>query len=134
MLLKERQVSRPRCFVFEIWVLPASVFVFETTLGVWTNLENKTSWASLIAKQQKQAITVGSSSGFNVRLLHDWSNFDLPKLMPVKHISLMPVSCLSITITIYLYGAYSLRVPNHFTLIKKLKIALINKRFKKWLK
>ena len=27
--------------------------------------------------------TVFFSSGFNVKLLHDWSNFDLPKLMPV---------------------------------------------------
>ena len=24
-----------------------------------------------------------------MKLLHDWSNFDLPKLMPVEHISLM---------------------------------------------
>ena len=32
----------------------------------------KTSWASLPAKQ---AVTVGFSSGFNVKLLHDWSNF-----------------------------------------------------------
>ena len=93
-------------------------------LGVWTNLVYKTSWASLPAKQQKQAITVGSSSGFNVRLLHDWSNFDLPKLMLVKHISLMSASCLSITITIYLYRAYTLRVHKRFTLIKKLKIVL----------
>ena len=43
----------------------------------------------------KQAITVGSSSGLNVKLLHDWSNFDLPKLMPVEHIFLMPSSCFS---------------------------------------
>ena len=27
--------------------------------------------------------TVFFSSGFNVKSLHDWSNFDLPKLMPV---------------------------------------------------
>ena len=46
----------------------------------------------------KQAITVGSSSGLNVKLLHDWSNFDLPKLMPVEHIFLMPSSCLSLTL------------------------------------
>ena len=96
----------------------------KSPLGVWTNLVYKTSWASLPAKQQKQAITVGSSSGFNVRLLRDWSNFDLPKLMPVKHISLMSASCLSITITIYLYRAYTLRVHKRFTLIKKLKIVL----------
>ena len=96
----------------------------KSPLGVWTNLVYKTSWASLPVKQQKQAITVGSSSGFNVRLLLDWSNFDLPKLMPVKHISLMSASCLSITITIYLYRAYTLRVHKRFTLIKKLKIVL----------
>ena len=42
--------------------------------------------------------TVFFSSGFNVKLLHDWSNFDLPKLMPVEHISLMPSSCLSLTL------------------------------------
>ena len=36
--------------------------------------------------------------GFNVKLLHDWSNFDLPKLMPVEHIFLMPSSCLSLTL------------------------------------
>ena len=29
----------------------------------------------------------------------DWSNFDLPELMPVEHISLMPSSCLSLTNT-----------------------------------
>ena len=66
----------------------------ELQLGVWTNPVYKTSWASLPAKQ---AITVGCSLGFNVNLLHDWSNFDLPKLMPVEHISLMPASCLSLT-------------------------------------
>ena len=36
------------------------------------------------------------SSGFNVKLLHDWSNFDL---MPLEHISLMPSSCLSLSNT-----------------------------------
>ena len=41
--------------------------------------------------------TVGFSSGFNVKLLHDWSNFDLPRLMPVEHIFLMPLLCLSLT-------------------------------------
>ena len=46
----------------------------------------------------KQAVTVGFSSGFNAKLLHDWSNFDLPKLMPVEHIFLMPSSCLSLTL------------------------------------
>ena len=69
---------------------------FESPLSVWTNPVYKTSWASLPAKQ---AITVGSSSGFNVKLLHDWSSFDLPKLMPVEHISLMPSSYLSFTNT-----------------------------------
>ena len=68
---------------------------FESLLGVWTNPVYKTSWASLPAKQ---AVTVGLSSGFNVKLLHDWSNFDLPKLMPVEHIFLMPSSCLSLTL------------------------------------
>ena len=43
--------------------------------------------------------TVVSSSGFNFKLLHDWRNFDLPKLTPVEHISLMPSSCLSLTNT-----------------------------------
>ena len=33
-----------------------------------------------------------------MKLLHDWSNFDLPKLMPVEHIFLMPSSCLSLTL------------------------------------
>ena len=47
----------------------------------------KTSWASLPAKQ---AVTVCSSSGFNVKLLHDWSTFDLPKRTPEEHICLMP--------------------------------------------
>ena len=69
---------------------------FKSPLGVWTNPVHKTSWASLPAKQ---AITVGSSSDFNVKFLHDWSNFDLPKLMPVEHISLMPSSGLSLTNT-----------------------------------
>ena len=68
---------------------------FESLLGVWTNPVYKTSWASLPAKQ---AVTVGFSSGFDVKLLHDWSNFDLPKLMPVEHIFLMPSSCLSLTL------------------------------------
>ena len=63
----------------------------------WTNSVYKTSWASLPAKQ---AVTVGFSSGFNVKLLHDCShdNFDLPKLMPVERIFLMPSSCLSLTL------------------------------------
>ena len=51
--------------------------------------------ASLPAKQSG---TVGFSSGFIVKLLHDWSNFGLPKLMPVEHIFLMPSSCLSFTL------------------------------------
>ena len=42
--------------------------------------------------------TVFFSSGFNEKLLHDWSNFDLPKLLPVEHIFLMPSSCLSLTL------------------------------------
>ena len=67
---------------------------FESLLSVWTNPVYKTSWASFPAKQ---AATVGFSSGFNVKLLHDWSNFDLPRLMPVEHIFLMPLLCLSLT-------------------------------------
>ena len=31
--------------------------------------------------------TVGSSSGFNVTFLHDWSSFDLPKLMPKETVN-----------------------------------------------
>ena len=65
----------------------------ELPLGVRTNPVYKTSWASLPAKQ---TITAGSSAGFNVKLLHDWSNFDLPKLMPEKDICLMTASCLSL--------------------------------------
>ena len=65
----------------------------ELPLGLWKNSVCKTSWASLPAKQ---AITVGSSSGFNVKLLHDWSIFDLPKRMPEEHVCLMPASCLSL--------------------------------------
>ena len=38
-----------------------------------------------------QLVLVRSSFN-NVKLLHDWSNFDLLKLMPVEHISWMPVS------------------------------------------
>ena len=60
---------------------------FESLLGVWANPVNKTSRASLPAKH---AVTVGFSSDFNVKLLHDLSDFDLPKLIPVEHIFLMP--------------------------------------------
>ena len=42
---------------------------YESPLGVRINPEYKTSCVSLSAKQ---AITVASSSGFNVKLLHDW--------------------------------------------------------------
>ena len=43
MFLKGRQVSRFRCFVFEIWLLSASVFIFEcfvfkTTMNLGTEL------------------------------------------------------------------------------------------------
>ena len=68
---------------------------FESLLGLWTNPVYKTSWASLPAKQ---AVTVGLSSVFNMKLLHDWSNFDLPKLMPVENTFLMPSTCLSPTL------------------------------------
>ena len=47
----------------------------------------------------KQAITVGSSSRFILKLLPEWSNFDLPKLVSAEHISLMPASCLSLSNT-----------------------------------
>ena len=52
-----------------------------------------------LPNNRKQAITVGSSLGFNVKFLHDCSNFDLPKLMPVENISLIPSSCLSLSNT-----------------------------------
>ena len=43
MFLKGRQVSRFGCFVFEIWVLSASLFIFEyfvfkTTINLGTEL------------------------------------------------------------------------------------------------
>ena len=44
----------------------------------------------------QQAITVGSSLSFSVTFLHDWSNFDLPKLMPIEHIFFDAASCTSI--------------------------------------
>ena len=65
---------------------------FELPHSVWTNPVYKTSWASLPAKQANYS---WFQFRFNVKLLHDWSNFDLPKLTPVEHISLMPSSCLS---------------------------------------
>ena len=95
---------------------------FESLHGVWTNPVYKTSWASLPAKQ---AVTVGSSSGFNVKLLHDWSNFDLPKLMPVEHIFLMPSSCLSLTLI-------HARIHANKLLITALPIR--NLRPQKWIK
>ena len=33
-----------------------------------------------------------------MKLLHDWSYFDVPKLMPVEHIFLMPSLCLSLAL------------------------------------
>ena len=65
----------------------------ESPLGVWANPVYKTSWASLPAKQ---AITVDSSSGFNAKLIDDWSNFDLPKRMPEEHICFISALCLSL--------------------------------------
>ena len=54
----------------------------------WTYPVYKTSWVSLPAKQ-----------AINEKLPHDWSNFDLPLLKAVEHvISLMPSSCLSLTL------------------------------------
>ena len=64
-------------------------------------------------------------SGFNVRFLRDWSNFDLPKLMPAKHISLMSASCLSITITIYLYRTYSLESTSAFACVQTSSISFV---------
>ena len=66
----------------------------ESPLGFWTAPVYKASSSSFPAKQ---SVIVGSSSGF--KLLQDWSYFDLPKLIPVEHISLMPASWLSLTNT-----------------------------------
>ena len=64
----------------------------ELQLSVWTNPVFKTSWASLPAKQ---AITVGSSSSFNVKLLQVIGVILI--FQSLCHISLMPASCLSLT-------------------------------------
>ena len=61
----------------------------ESPLGFWTAPVYKASRTSFPAKQ---SVTVGSSSGFNAKLLQDCSYF-----MPVEHISLMPASWLSLT-------------------------------------
>ena len=55
-------------------------------------------WNFTLCPSSRVASIVGFRSGFNVKLLHDWSNFDLPKLMPVEHIFLMPSSCFSLTL------------------------------------
>ena len=77
----------------------------ESPRDVWTNLVYKTYWTSLSAKQ---AIIVGSSSGFYVNFPHDWSNFDLPKLTTIEHISFDA----SIMVVSYWYTSisYSLRL------------------------
>ena len=49
------------------------------------------------AKQANYSI-FGSSSGFNMKLQHDWSNFDLPKLMPVEHITHFLNACIMIMV------------------------------------
>ena len=75
---------------------------FQSPLSVWTNPVYETSWVSLPAKQ-----------AINVKLLHDWSNFDLPKLKPVEHISLMPSSCLSLTLMHAWIHANKLLITTH---------------------
>ena len=54
-------------------------------LGVWKTQLYKTSRVSLPAKQ---AITVGSTSGFNAKLLHD-----LPKLMSLRKQTFLLARC-----------------------------------------
>ena len=65
-------------------------FHLSGTLGVWENQLYKTSCVSLPAKQ---AITVGSSLGFNTKLLHDQSNFNLLKLMPRRKQTFLLARC-----------------------------------------
>ena len=86
-LRKRRSCEYRHCTV---WQEPQSFWIATRCLD---KSSIKTSWASLPAKQ---TITVGASSGFNMKLLHDWSDFDLPKRMTEEHICLMPPSCLSL--------------------------------------
>ena len=51
---------------------------FESPLGVWTNQYTKP--PEYLCLLNKLLLTVGC---FNLKLLHNWSNFDLPKLMSV---------------------------------------------------
>ena len=93
--LHSRQYSI--CFCGKGGLLNISIAdVWQESQSLWIAAQcmNKSSIQNLLTK----LFTVGSSSGFNVKLLHDWSNFDLPRLMPVEHIFLMPSSCLSLTL------------------------------------
>ena len=55
-------------------------------------------WDFTLCPSSTVPSTVGFRSGLNVKLLHDWSYFDLPKLMPVERIFVMPSSCFSLTL------------------------------------
>jgi len=62
----------------------------------------------LLPAKQATCITVdSSSSGFNVTFLHDWSNFDLSKLMLIEHISFNAASWLFLTNASYLWLSQS---------------------------
>ena len=54
---------------------------FESPLGVWTNQYTKPPEYLCLLNKLLQYVV--SSLGFNSKLLHDWSNIDLPKLVPV---------------------------------------------------
>ena len=83
--------------LLENHTLPSGTYLYMA--HIWQSLPPRALTPNSRSGLFFKAITVGSSSGFNFKLLHDWSNFDLPKLMPVEHISLMPSSCLSLTNT-----------------------------------
>ena len=63
----------------------------ESPLGVWTNPD----WNG--KPPEHFCLLACSSPDFNVKFLNDWSNFDLPKLMPIEYNSfdawIMVVSC-----------------------------------------
>ena len=93
-LRKRRSCEYRHCW--SVWQESQSLWIAARCLD---KSSIKTSWASLPAKQ---AITVGFCSGFNVKLLHDWTNFDLQSLCQswsVEHICLTPALCLSLTNT-----------------------------------
>ena len=106
MFLRKRRVS----WMSALQISGENRNRFESPLGVWTNPVCKISWASLPAKQ-----------AINEKLLRDWGNIDLPKLKPVEHISLMPSSCLCLTLTSikctpgYTPISYSLRLSQSGT-------------------